>query len=312
MGTNKEVWIVGSKGMLGQELALLLKEKGVGVLESDLEVSILDSDALSRFVEQNAYGSPTLAPSNLRSLTGLRWIVNCAAYTAVDRAEEEPEICRRLNVEGPRNLARLAKSIGARLIHLSTDYVFKGEVPPSGGKYTEEDTPAPQSVYGRTKLEGEEAVREELDLHIILRTAWLYGKYGKNFVYTMLNLMKERDFVGVVADQRGSPTWARDLAGAIYHIVQSPNPRFGIYHFTNEGETTWFDFAREIYRLGRAYGMVNRVCEIRPLTTDQYPTKARRPAYSVLSKEKIKKDYGVPVPPWQESLELFIGSLANP
>jgi dTDP-4-dehydrorhamnose reductase len=176
--------------------------------------------------------------------------------------------------------------------------------------YREDDPTSPLGAYGRTKEAGEKRVLAVAPDAIIVRTAWLYGKYGPNFVYTMLRLMKERDSIGVVADQQGSPTWTRDLARAIITILRHEYVPSGIYHYTNEGETTWYDFAREIYRLGRASGILEKECTINPLTTDQYPTKAHRPAYSVLSKEKIKA-LGVEVPAWQTSLERFIHIIAD-
>jgi len=165
---------------------------------------------------------------------------------------------------------------------------------------------APQSVYGNTKAEGERLLLDACPNAVIVRTAWLYGQYGLNFVATMLKLMNTRDSVGVVADQKGSPTWARDLAEAILTIVGTPHAKAGIYHFTDEGEITWFEFAKEIYAQGRACGLIEHECEVRPLTTAEYPTKARRPAYSVLSKEKIMATFGVQVPEWRESLGRFL------
>jgi dTDP-4-dehydrorhamnose reductase len=289
------IWLIGNRGMLGTELAQLLQAKGLSFVGTDREVSILDQEALKNFARDKH----------------ISWIVNCAAYTAVDKAEDEVDLCRALNAEGPENLGALAQSIGARLIHISTDYVFSGIPNLEQGKprpYREDDPTGPTGVYGRTKREGEERLLAVAPESIIIRTAWLYGKHGNNFVYTMLRLMNEREVLGVVADQHGTPTWARDLATALVHILKQPQFPPGIYHYTNGGETTWYDFAREIYRLGRQYGKLNRDCIINPLTTDQYPTKARRPAYSVLSKDKILSQ-GAPVPHWQTSLEQFIREL---
>ena len=165
---------------------------------------------------------------------------------------------------------------------------------------------APQSVYGNTKAEGERLLLDACPNAVIVRTAWLYGQYGLNFVATMLKLMNTRDSVGVVADQKGSPTWARDLAEAILTIVGTPHAKAGIYHFTDEGEITWFAFAKEIYAQGHACGLIKHECEVCPLTTAEYPTKARRPAYSVLSKEKIRATFGVQVPEWRDSLARYL------
>jgi dTDP-4-dehydrorhamnose reductase len=293
------IWIVGNKGMLGTELTQYLQNQGLSVIGTDRDVSFLEPDALSAFARDKP----------------ITWIINCAAYTAVDKAEDEVELCTALNVQGPENLARLAREIGARLLHISTDYVFSGTPILDQGvprPYREDDPTGPTGVYGKTKREGEERVLSLSQDNIILRTAWLYGQHGNNFVFTMLRLMKERERIGVVADQRGSPTWAYDLSQAILMLINlnTEKPLSGIYHYTNEGKTTWYDFAREIFRLGREQGLLDRDCEINPLTTDQYPTKARRPAYSVLSKEKIKA-LGVTVPHWQDSLARFMYQLAK-
>lgn len=284
------VWIVGDKGMLGMELSLLLRSRGVPFVGSDRDVDILDPSALSSFAKGK----------------GLRWIVNCAAYTAVDRAEDEETQALRINAEGPKNLASLATDIGARLLHLSTDYIFAGD---AARPYEEDDPIAPRSAYGRTKAEGEAEVRANSRDSVIIRTSWLYGKYGTNFVHTMLRLMGERDSVGVVDDQAGTPTWSADLAAAIVRVVAPSEPGgrpfpAGIYHYAGEGQTTWYRFALAIYDLGRRFGLLERECSIAPLTTAQYPTKARRPAYSVLSKDKIRS-LGIPTYGWEESLRGF-------
>ncbi|MDP2791066.1 MAG: dTDP-4-dehydrorhamnose reductase [Rectinemataceae bacterium] len=286
------IWIVGNKGMLGSELSLAAQAAGLPHVGSDREVNILDTASLRDFVRLH---SPD-------------WIVNCAAYTSVDKAEDEPEICRRLNVEGPANLGRVAAETGASILHLSTDYVFSGD---ASEAYREEDAIGPTGVYGHTKAEGEAALRATCPSAVILRTAWLYGKFGPNFVYTMLRLMRQKERIGVVADQRGSPTWTRDLVKAILAIILSPQHRYGIYHYTGKGETTWWEFAQAIRDEGLKTGLLTRPCEIRALTTAEYPTKARRPAYSVLSKEKIARDYGIVPPDWSTSLADFVRELSR-
>lgn len=286
------IWVVGARGMLGTELCRLLETEGLPFVGSDREVDILDPEAIASFA----------------SGKGIGWIVNCAAYTAVDKAEDEEAFCRRLNAEGPGNLAGLASRIGASLLHISTDYVFDGK---GTRPYREDDPLGPTGVYGRTKAEGEAAVSSACRRSIILRTAWLYGKAGPNFVYTMLRLMRQREAIGVVADQRGSPTWAADLAQAILAMLRSTSPSYGIFHYTNGGETNWHEFALEIRRLGREAGLLERECEVKPLSTAEYPTKARRPAYSVLSKDKIRSSYGVEAPEWRESLARFIDSIGE-
>ncbi|MCX7787888.1 MAG: NAD(P)-dependent oxidoreductase, partial [Spirochaetes bacterium] len=217
--------------------------------------------------------------------------------------------------------------LGAGLVHISTGYVFDGEgmldaglfqtvhatkkdpQSPSLRPYQEEDPVNPMGVYGKSKAAGEEAVRQFCSRAVILRTAWLYGRYGNNFVFTMLRLMKERELVRVVNDQRGTPTWAADLARAILAILQASTPVYGTFHFTDGGECTWYEFACEIYRLARELGLLSKDCRLEPISTAEYPTKAKRPKYSVLSKEKIQRMYGVAVPPWKESLERFLRGL---
>jgi dTDP-4-dehydrorhamnose reductase len=285
------IWLVGDRGMLGTELSLLLGKQGLPFVGSDRDVDILDSGALEAFAAGR----------------DIHWIVNCAAYTAVDKAEDEAQLCRSLNVDGPVNLARRASALGASIVHISTDYVFPGD---GNRPYLEDDPVAPTGVYGRTKAEGEAGLMAACPRALVLRTAWLYGRHGPNFVSTMLRLMKEREEIGVVADQLGSPTWAADLARAIVVILLEAFPRYGIYHFTNAGEISWYDFALEIHRLGREFGLLERDCRVKPLTTNQYPTKARRPAYSVLSKDKIVRDYGLAIPGWRESLRRYFESMA--
>jgi len=285
------IWLIGNKGMLGTELSLLLEESGVSFIGTDKEIDITDQAALIGFAEKQPF----------------TWIINCAAYTAVDKAEDDEENCRLLNTVGPGNIANAARETGARVIHISTDYVFDGK---GNSPYTEEDTTGPTGVYGLTKRDGEVKVLEENAESYIVRTAWLYGKYGGNFVRTMLRLMNERDEVKVVNDQRGSPTWARDLASAIITIIDAVrNGRtvpFGIYHYTNEGEITWFDFAKEIYRQGRELGFISGDCALKPCTSAEYPSKVERPEYSVLDKTKIKKALGIKIPVWDESLRKFL------
>ncbi|GAB1482753.1 dTDP-4-dehydrorhamnose reductase [Treponema sp.] len=281
------IWLIGNRGMLGTELSEALEHAGLPFLGTDREVSILDEKALVDFAEGKA----------------ITWIINCAAYTAVDKAEDEGELCRALNALGPANIARTAQKIGASLLHISTDYVFSGD---ASRPYTEDDPVSPSGVYGKTKADGESAALAACQRTVIVRTAWLYGRHGPNFVYTMLRLMKEKEIIGVVADQRGSPTWARDLSNAILAIVKSGSPQYGVFHFTNLGEITWHDFAVEIKWLGRSLSLLEKDCQIKALSTAEYPTKARRPAYSVLSKDKIQAAYGIKIPLWKESLEMFL------
>ena len=289
------IWLIGNKGMLGTELSLLLESSGLPFTGTDRGVDITDPAALKSFIQTQP----------------VDWIINCAAYTAVDRAEDDAENSRLLNTEGPRNIAALAKETGARLIHISTDYVFNGQ----GSKpYTEDDTPDPIGVYGLTKRNGEIKALEANEKTYIIRTAWLYGKYGNNFVHTMLRLMKERESVSVVNDQRGSPTWARDLAETVIKFITAAGEGrtipYGIYHYTGEAEITWFDFAREIHTQARALGILTKDCRITPCTSADFPSKVKRPAYSVLDKRKIKNTLGITVPLWDKSLRSFLADYA--
>jgi dTDP-4-dehydrorhamnose reductase len=286
------IWLVGNRGMLGSEVYRRLQACSLDHVATDLEVDITDPQALNEF-------SGPLA---------LSWIVNCSAYTAVDRAEDEPEQAFRINAEGVRNLASVARLKKARLFHISTDYIFDGR---KEGAYLETDTPNPTGIYGRSKLQGEQYVRGNIDSHVILRTAWLYGPKGNNFVRTMLRLFQEREEVGVVADQWGSPTLAGDLADVIVQIITREELQYGTFHFTNEGRTNWFEFASLILELAGRHHLLDREVRLVPIKTEQYPTKALRPANSYLSKEKIKTVFGITVRPWQEALAEFIGGLAE-
>ena len=278
--------------MLGAEISLLLENAGLPFTGTDREVDITDQAALTDFI--NKQEQP------------FTWIINCAAYTAVDKAEDDKENCRLLNVEGAGNIASIANKIGARFIHISTDYVFNGQgIRP----YTEEDETDPIGVYGISKRDGEKKVLEENLKSYIIRTSWLYGRHGTNFVRTMLRLMNEREIVSVVNDQRGSPTWAYDLAAAVLELINAVDSGkdipFGMYHYTNGGNCTWFDFAVEIYRQGRELGCIAKDCTVTPCTSAEYPSKVNRPAYSVLDTAKIKEALGISIPAWEESLKKF-------
>ena len=227
---------------------------------------------------------------------GIHIIVNCAAYTAVDAAEDNEPLAARLNAEAVGILARVAKHNGARMVHVSTDYVFDGQgcIP-----YTEDMPTSPQTAYGRTKLDGERQLLNILGNEaIILRTAWLYSPYGKNFVKTMLTLGQSKPALKVVFDQVGSPTCAADLARAIITVITADEWHPGIYHYSNEGVISWYDFTKAIHRLA---GITN--CDVQPCHSDEFPAKAHRPAYSVLDKTKFKTTFGVNVPYWLDSLE---------
>ncbi|MFP3041973.1 dTDP-4-dehydrorhamnose reductase [Treponema primitia] len=290
------IWIIGNRGMLGRELSVTLERHGLEYIGTGREVDITNPDALSAFVENQK------AP--------FKWIVNCSAYTAVDKAEDDAVICRKLNIDGSGNIAKVAKKIGANLIYISTDYVFdgKGIIGSFGVRpYKEEDHTSPNGVYAQSKRDGENRVLQENDRSYIIRTAWLYGKYRKNFVYTMLSLMKEKDMISVVNDQRGSPTWTYDLAETITAFIKKAGTvSFGLYHYTNEGNITWFDFAQEIYAKGKRLGILTKNCMVSPCTSVEFPTRAKRPAYSVLDKTKVKKTLGIDIPDWNISLGEFL------
>ncbi|MFA6857855.1 MAG: dTDP-4-dehydrorhamnose reductase [Treponema sp.] len=287
---------MGCKGMLGTEIARQFAQNNVPFIGTDREVDITDPAALEQFVRQQK--------------ERITWIVNCSAYTAVDKAEDDSELAAKLNEDGPRNIASVAKKAGARLIHISTDYVFDGTgcVP-----YTEDMPMAPLGVYGVTKAAGEKAVQDVLKENFyIIRTAWLYGWDGKNFVYTMVKLMNSKDSFTVVQDQQGTPTFAGDLARAVRKFIElgdkgTPAP-YGVYHCTDLGQTNWYEFAEEIRKVGTETGLITHECTVHPCTTAEYPTKAVRPAYSVLSKDKIQQALGITLPQWQESLRVFIQS----
>ena len=285
------IWLIGNKGMLGSEIARQLLENKIDFVGTDIDVDITSYDALSTFAKNKS----------------IKWIINCAAYTAVDLAESNVELATKLNATAPGNIAKVAKEIDATVIHISTDYVFDGT---GDSPRTEDMEIAPIGVYGITKADGEKSVSENAEKYYILRTAWLYGWAGKNFVYTMLRAMNKNPAVKVVADQKGTPTFAGDLAHVILKIISKENPiPYGIYHVTDLGETTWFEFTKEIKNQGIDAGYLqNKDCVVNSCTTEEYPTPAKRPAYSVLSKDKIQQALGITLPQWQESLSVFLKS----
>lgn len=276
--------IIGANGQLGSELRCIL---GSNALYADVaELDIADSAAVDAFLAAN---SPDC-------------VINCAAYTAVDKAEDEEDLAYAINAEGVANLASGAARIGASLIHVSTDYVFSG----TGHRpYQADDETSPLGAYGRTKLAGEDRIMETEGLTAaIVRTAWLYSSYGNNFVKTMQRLGRERDSLNVVGDQIGSPTYACDLAEALVSMAKSlAKGERRIYHFTNEGVASWYDFACAIME------MSGIECGVKPISTEEYPTPARRPAYSVLSKKRIKDEFGIEPRHWRLALQECINKL---
>ena len=274
------ILITGCNGQLGNEMQLLEKNHPQHTFyNTDVqELDITNEEAVGQFVNDNQIDG----------------IVNCAAYTAVDKAEDNEELARLLNSVAPAYLAAAVERRGGWLVQISTDYVFDGT---NHTPYTESEPTCPNSVYGRTKLEGEQQALQACRRTMIIRTAWLYSTFGNNFVKTMIKLGREKQELGVIFDQIGTPTYARDLARAIFvAIEQGIVP--GIYHFSNEGVISWYDFTKAIHRIAGI-----NTCHVRPLHTSEYPTPANRPHYSVLDKTKIKETYGIEVPYWEESLK---------
>ena len=282
----KNILITGANGQLGNEMRVLSAEyPEYSYFFTDVEeLNICNEQAVMDYVEDHQ----------------IHVIVNCAAYTAVDKAEEDVELCTKLNADAVGYLAKAAEAFGAEFIQISTDYVFDGtaHIP-----YQETEPTCPNSVYGSTKLAGEQNALTLCTRSMVIRTAWLYSTFGNNFVKTMIRLGRERDSLGVIFDQVGTPTYARDLARAIFSAIrQGVTP--GIYHFSNEGVCSWYDFTKAIHRLA---GITT--CQVKPLHTSEYPTKAKRPHYSVLDKRKIKEVYHVEIPYWEESLKECIAQL---
>ena len=283
----KNILITGANGQLGNEMRVLSAENPeyTYFFTDVAELDICDAKAVLDFVKTNQ----------------INVIVNCAAYTAVDKAEESIELCTKLNADAVGYLAKAAEVSEAEFIQISTDYVFDGtaHIP-----YQETAPACPNSVYGHTKLVGEQNALRLCTRSMVIRTAWLYSTFGTNFVKTMIRLGKERESLGVIFDQVGTPTYARDLARAIFAAIrQGVVP--GVYHFSNEGVCSWYDFTKAIHRL---VGI--KTCRVKPLHTEEYPTPAKRPHYSVLDKTKIKNMYGIEIPYWEDSLKECINALS--
>lgn len=280
------ILVTGANGQLGNEMQVLAREnlQHTYFFTDVQELDICDEQAVYAYVSEHK----------------IDIIVNCAAYTAVDKAEDNVELCDKLNNIAPGYLARAAQANGAAMIQVSTDYVFDGtaHIP-----YTEEEPTCPASVYGSTKLAGEQNVMDHCEKAMVIRTAWLYSIYGNNFVKIMIRLGQERDSLGVIFDQIGTPTYANDLAQAIFAAINKGVVR-GIYHFSDEGVCSWYDFTVAIHRLA---GIAS--CKVKPLHTADYPAKAPRPHYSVLDKTKIKDTFGIEIPHWEESLKRCINQL---
>ena len=281
-----KILVTGSNGQLGNELTQLASSfpQYKFILTDVEELSITDKDAVEKIFQEQQPG----------------YLINCAAYTAVDKAESDKNLANEINGTAVGILASASQKYGAKFIHISTDYVFNGN---ATSPIKENDKVDPVNVYGATKLLGEQMAMQNHPQSIIIRTAWVYSFYGKNFVKTMMRLMKEKESIGVVNDQYGSPTYAADLAEAIMMIITSGKWEAGIYHYSNEGTISWFDFANEIKRL------IQSGCTINALATEQFPTPAKRPKYSVLDKTKIQQTFSVPLKDWKTSLQICIHKL---
>lgn len=275
-----KVLVTGVGGQLGYDVVKVLKERNIEYIGADLkEFDITDYNAANKYI--TAYMPDA--------------IVHCSAYTAVDRAEDEPELCRKVNAEGPENIAKICKKIDAKMIYISTDYVFPG----IGEDFHEVDSPTgPKNVYGQTKLEGEQAVKKTLDKYFIVRISWVFGKNGNNFINTMLRLGKERNELNVVADQVGSPTYTADLAVLLCDMLKTE--KYGTYHATNEGKCSWAEFTEEIFRIAKID------CKVNHITTEEYPTKATRPKNSRMSKKSLNKIGFNSLPVWQDAVARYL------
>ncbi|NII84051.1 MULTISPECIES: dTDP-4-dehydrorhamnose reductase [unclassified Pedobacter] len=274
-----KILVIGAGGQLGQCLKTVAERRGINdiVFPAEQDANILDESGLNDLL---AAAQPA-------------FVINCAAYTAVDKAEDEVELAKAINETGAGYLASACLANGATLIHVSTDFVFEGN---KVKLLKEDDEAKPINVYGVTKLDGELAVTAVLPAHFIMRTSWLYSEYANNFVKTMLKLGAERDELNIIADQVGTPTYAIDLANAIFDIISSSSAAYGVYHYSNEGVTSWFDFATAIFDISKTAVKVN------PIPGSAYPTKATRPAFSVMDKTKIKETFNIQIPYWRDSL----------
>ncbi|MGX5687378.1 dTDP-4-dehydrorhamnose reductase [Arcticibacter tournemirensis] len=281
-----KILVFGASGQLGSCLKKAATARNISeiIFPEEGLANILDAGSLKKQFED-------VQPA---------FVINCAAYTAVDKAEDEVGIARMVNKDGAANLASLCQLYNSVLIHVSTDFVFKGDTPKL---LKEEDVADPVSIYGQTKLEGEMAIAQLTEKYFIIRTSWLYSEYGNNFVKTMQRLGRERGELKVIADQIGTPTYAIDLAGVILDIILSGRDAYGIYHYSNEGAISWYDFAKAIFEISEIE------TDIYPITTSEYVTKAQRPAFSVMNKSKIKRTFNIKIPYWKDSLITCIHQL---
>ncbi|MFY0599582.1 MAG: dTDP-4-dehydrorhamnose reductase [Cyclobacteriaceae bacterium] len=282
-----KILITGSNGQLGSEFREIAKTSNWEFIFTDYkELDITDKNQVTEFFKKHI-------PN---------YCINCAAYTAVDKAESEKELAYKINAIGSENLALGCKEVGATLIQISTDFVFDGS---ASSPLKEDQSTSPINYYGESKLEGELKISAILNEHIIIRTSWLYSTFGNNFVKTMLKLSETKDELNIIADQIGTPTYAKDLALAVEQIIKEGSESFGVYHYSNEGVASWYDFTKATFEYGSASTKVN------PIPTGQYPTPAARPAYSVMDKSKFKEAFSIEIPYWRESLKECIKQLSQ-
>lgn len=281
--TNPTILVTGASGQLGHDVVEELKRRGLEyAAPTSEEMDITDQDSVLGWIG-------TSCP---------RSVIHCAAYTAVDKAEDEAELCKRVNTEGTRNIAQACHDVGAKMVYISTDYVFDGS---GSAPWETGDKTGPLNVYGASKLAGEQMVRAILDEYFIIRISWVFGKNGNNFVKTMLRLGESRDALNVVADQWGAPTYTKDLAPLLCDMVQTE--KYGTYHATNEGATNWAEFAKEIFR------QAHIDCTVHPISTAEYPTKAVRPLNSRLSKRSLDDQGFARLPDWKDALARYLGEI---
>ena len=281
-----KIIVFGASGQLGQCLKVVAEEQNINDIHflPEENANILDVESLQLIFKSEI---PL-------------YCINCAAYTAVDKAEDELDLARKINRDGATNLSLLCKEYDTTLIHISTDFVFAGNITKL---LTESDSAEPVNVYGLTKLEGEQSIASQIENYYILRTSWLYSEFGNNFVKTMIRFGKEKPEMKIIADQMGTPTYAIDLARCIFHIIQHDQQQYGIYHYSNEGVTSWYDFSKAIFDISEI-----KIKTI-PIKSSEYITKAVRPTFSVMDKSKIKETFNIEIPYWRDSLITCIGKL---
>lgn len=284
------IWLIGYKGMLGSMVEKLLISHKYNFIKSDKEIDITNYDVLKQYVNDKE----------------IDWIINCSAYTAVDQAEDEIELAFKINSIGVLNITKIAKEKKAVIIHISTDYVFDGT---KNKPYQENDKTNPVGIYGKSKLAGELNIINNYNNYFIIRTSWLFGENGKNFVSSMIQYMNIKNELNIVNDQKGCPTYTKDLAELILKIVLDKSDKYGIYHFSNENITTWYQFTLKIKEIAEKFGLLTKPVKINPISTNKYPTKAKRPKYSIFLKKKVKTTFNVKIRDWEQALEEYISKI---